>query len=369
MKNKPGKKKLALSFVIVLFLATICLGGYIIYGTYKLNQLTHMSAEEMIAYTTKNNKDAKITVGILRNDKITYIVYGENGKILPQEAIEYEIGSITKTLTASLLAKAVSEGKARLEDSIDRYLDLPKKNHYPTLESLVTHTSGYKGYYFETPMISNFLNRRNDFYGINKSMLIKRIGKVDLNDKSHAFEYSNFGMAIIGLVLEKVYDEDYTTLMNRYLNDELELTHTRLPDTSNTLKNAWQWLPSDAYLPAGALRSTILDMMDYAQMQLKGDPDYLTLTHRSLRSIDASSKTREKMGIQMDEIGYSWIIDSKHSILWHNGGTGNYNSYIGLDLKNQLAVVVLSNLPPNEKIPATVVGIKILVTLQNRVSN
>jgi len=369
MKFPRGRKKLILSLTIFTILVALCFGGYLIYGTYKLNQLTHMSAEEMIAYSTKNNRNAQITIGILQNDEITYTVYGESGKILPQEAIEYEIGSITKTLTASLLAKAVSEGKARLEDSIDRYLDLPKKNHYPTLESLVTHTSGYKGYYFETPMISNFLNRRNDFYGISESMLIKRIGKVDLKDKNHAFEYSNFGMAIVGLVLEKVYNEDYSTLMNRYLSEELGLAHTRLPNDSNTLKNAWQWSTSDAYLPAGALRSTILDMMDYARMQLKGNPEYLTLTHQSLRSIDASSKTREKMGIQMDEIGYSWIIDSKRSILWHNGGTGNYNSYIGLDLKNQLAVVVLSNLPPNEKIPATVVGIKTLVTLQNRVSN
>jgi CubicO group peptidase (beta-lactamase class C family) len=47
----------------------------------------------------------------------------------------------------------------------------------------------------------------------------------------------------------------------------------------------------------------------------------------------------------------------------HNGGTGDYNSYIGFDLSNQTAVVILSNLSPNFRIPATVMGIKLLVDL------
>lgn len=357
-------KKIVIVSGILLALLIMGVGGYMLYGSYRLNKLATMTAFDMIANTTENNEEAKITVGILKDGKATYTVYGENGEVLPQEEIVYEIGSITKTLTASLLAKAIGEGRVELEDTLDHYLDLPAGNHYPTLKSLVTHTSGYKNYYFETPMILNFLNGRNDFYGIDEEMLMHRIKKVNLQAKEYAFAYSNFGMATLGLVLEKIYDEEYTDLLNRYLTEDLGLSHTKLPDETTALENAWQWEPSDAYLPAGGLRSTIVDMLEYAQLNLSGNPVDLSLTHQSLLRIDASSTTREKMGIRMDEIGMAWILDTEHSILWHNGATGNYNAYIGMDKERQIAVVVLSNLPPKVRIPATVIGIEVLTTLQ-----
>ena len=70
------------------------------------------------------------------------------------------------------------------------------------------------------------------------------------------------------------------------------------------------------------------------------------------------------MGINMDEIGMSWIIDNDNNFIWHNGATGNFNSYIGFCADTKTAVVVLSNLKPSYKIPATVLGIKLLQSLQ-----
>ena len=60
----------------------------------------------------------------------------------------------------------------------------------------------------------------------------------------------------------------------------------------------------------------------------------------------------------MDEIGMAWIIDNENDFIWHNGGTGHYNSYLGFCPETGTAVVVLSNLSPNDRIPATVLGIK-----------
>ena len=62
--------------------------------------------------------------------------------------------------------------------------------------------------------------------------------------------------------------------------------------------------------------------------------------------------------IHMDEIGMAWIIDRENGFIWHNGGTGHYNSYLGFCPETGTSVVVLSNLPPNDRIPATVLGIK-----------
>lgn len=365
MKYFRWKKKKILKYILILALVIIIgIGGYSIYGLHKINQLTEMTFEEMLISTTKDNKDAIITVGIIEDGKMTYVVYGENGILLPKENHTYEIGSITKTFTTSLLCKAISEDRISFEDSIDKYLSLPKKNYYPTIQRLVTHTSGYNGFYFEKPMISNFIRKVNDFNGISEEILLERIGKISLDDSDYSFKYSNFGIATLGILLEKIYDKDYTALMNEYILYDLGLLNTKISDGLGNLKNSWKWSESDAYMSAGALLSNITDMMKYLKMHMREKPYYLSSTHQILAEINATSGINEKMGIRMDAVGAGWMVDNENNIIWHNGGTGNYNSYIGFDKENQIGVVILSNLPPDYRIPATVMGVEILTSLQ-----
>lgn len=363
-KGKWRKNKILKGILIIALVIAVGIGGYGIYGLYKIDQLSSMTFKDMLIYTTKDNKDAVITVGVIKDGKMTYDVYGENGIILPKEEHIYEIGSITKTFTTSLLCKAISEGRISFDDFIDEYLSLPKKDYYPTIRTLMTHTSGYKGYYFEKPMVFNFLHKQNDFNGISEEMLLERLGKINLEDSDYSFKYSNFGMATLGAVLEQIYDKDYTILMNDYISNDLRLTNTKVSDGSGDLKNYWKWSESDAYLPAGGILSTITDMMLYAQMQMDEIPDYLSRAHEALAEVNATTEINEKMGIRIDVVGAGWMIDSKNNIIWHNGGTGDYNSYIGLDKENQIGVVILSNLPPDYRIPATIMGIEILTSLQ-----
>lgn len=363
-KIKPAKKMILKVILIIFLLAVVGIGGIGIYGSYKINQLTDMTFEDMLAYTTKDNKNAVITVGIIQNNKLDYKVYGENGIQLPHEKHIYEIGSVTKTFTTSLLCKAISEGKVSLDDHIDKYLNLDKKNYYPAIRRIVTHTSGYRGYYFETPMISNFLNNENSFNQISQDMFLKRIGKIDLCDSDYSFKYSNFGMAVLGIVLEQIYGKDYTSLMNAYISDDLGLINTKISDGSGDLDSYWKWSKSDAYIPAGALLSDITDMMQYVKIHMDEKPDYLAMAHKVLAEVNATTAGYGKMGIRMDAVGAGWMIDHENNIIWHNGGTGDYNSYIGFDKKNQIGVVILSNLPPNYRIPATVMGVEILTSLQ-----
>ena len=104
-------------------------------------------------------------------------------------------------------------------------------------------------------------------------------------------------------------------------------------------------------------------MLAYAQMQLDKDTPFAQC-HESLKTINASTESYLMMGIHMDEIGMAWIIDSENGFIWHNGGTGHYNSYLGFNPENRTAVVILSNLGPNDRIPATVLGIKKLLELK-----
>lgn len=354
------KKKMIL---IIIACIGIIVAGLMLYGKYQISKIPELSFEEALEYTTNGNKDAIISVGIIKDGTFSFTVYGENGTVLPSELHTYEIGSITKTFTAALISKAILDEKMNLSDTIDKYLLLPEGNHYPIIEQLLTHTSGYKGYYFEYPMISNFFTGRNGFYGIKKEMLLKKISDIDLSVQEYSFKYSNFGYAVLGLVAEAVYQEDYVTLMNQYLQEELQLQNTKISDGYGDLQKYWDWQEEDAYISAGAITSDIADMLAYAQIQMDGT-GYVNQCHESLKNINASTKIFKTMGIHLDKIGMSWIIDNENNIIWHNGGTGNYNSYIGFNSDTHTAVVVLSNLSPGYRIPATILGVKLLRSLQ-----
>ena len=244
MKKKGiFKKKVIFIIIGVVLCALLAIVGLSIYSKAQMAKIPGISFEEALAYTTHDNKDAVITVGTVKDGQVSWTVYGENGQELQHELHTYEIGSLTKTFTAALINKAVFEGKISTSDTIDRYLALPAGNDYPTIEELLTHTSGYKGYYFESPMIGNFFKGRNDFYGITKDMVLDRVGKLNMKQNRYGYNYSNFGYAVLGLVLENVYDTDYTTLLNAYAQNELGLSATQISDQSGDLGNYWDWTP------------------------------------------------------------------------------------------------------------------------------
>lgn len=363
--KRNRKKKWKIVFIAVTAIA-IC-GGLLFvalsaYSKYQMSKIPDLSFQEALEYTTKDNANAVITVGIIKDGTTSYTVYGENGKELSKEPRTYEIGSLTKTFTAAMVSKAAQEGKIDLNATIDQYLSLPEENVYPTITALLTHTSGYKSHYFESPMISNFFTGKNSFFRVTKTMVVNKLSELSVPSEDYPFNYSNFGYAVLGLILEEVYGDDYATLANQFAK-ELNLSHTHLSTQDGDLGKYWDWSDGDAYLPAGGLTSDINDMLTYAQFQLD-EIGYFADCHKELRKINVTSEQYEALGINMDAISMAWIIDSENGVMWHNGGTGNYNSYLGFRMDKNVAVIVLSNLAPNDRIPATVLGIKLLDELE-----
>jgi CubicO group peptidase (beta-lactamase class C family) len=364
--RKRGWKKGIVIIISVFLILALGYGIFAIIASYRMSLLPAMSFEEMLGYTTKNRKDALITVGIVDKDGASFTVYGENATVLPSHEYKYEIGSITKTFTTSLLCKAIYDGKAKLSDSIARYIELPSKEYYPSFQRLVTHTSGYRSYYFDWQSVVNFFNGgKNYFYGINTGTLHKQIGRISLEDKDYPFAYSNFGISVVGSALAGVYGRDFTTLMNDFIKSDLKLENTVISDGTGDLQGYWRWKPDDGYIPAGALISTISDMMKYLQLHMREELPYLSMSHEPLARV-STAKRYEELGIRIDATGIGWMIDAKNNLIWHNGGTSKFNSYLAFDKEKQLGVIILSNLPPGYRIPATIMGAKLITELQNK---
>lgn len=365
MKKQISKGRIAIIILIIFIVAAVVIISIMAYGKYKMSLIPQMTSEELLQYTLGDSENGIITVGIIKDGSTSYSVYGKDGKKLDNALHTYEIGSLTKTVTASLVNKAVPEGKIDIDGSVDKYIELPSKEHYPTIRELLTHTSGYKPYYIDGPMIKYHFSKNNDFYGVGDSDIIKRLEKENIAQKDYTYNYSNFGYAVLGLVLEKVYATEYTTLVNDYLHNELGMENTKISEGDGDLANYWEWQPGDTYLSAGGLTSDIEDMLIYAQLQLDED-DARKNAHTPLKFFDANSESYKALGIRIDGTAYGWICDTESGLVWHNGGTSDYNAYLGFSAEENVAVVVLSNLPPNYRIPATVLGRKIIAELTEK---
>ncbi|WP_459129659.1 serine hydrolase domain-containing protein [Guggenheimella bovis] len=355
-------KKRVLKYILLGLLVIAVIGaGVLFYLQYKgeeqLKKLAPMSFQETLFATTKDNERAVITVGIVKDGHSDFTVYGKDAKELEKKEHLYEIGSITKTFTGGLIRDSMDQGNLNLDDTVGEILGFEGKT--PTIKELLTHTSGYNGYYFEWPMVRNFIFGGNSFRGIDKEMTLSRLKKVSVYDKEHPFLYSNFGYATLGLILEKVYEKPYEEIMNEYLKS-LGMTHSVMRKASD-LGRTWEWEENDAYRSAGDILSTISDMLRYAELQLT-DPS-MASHHETLHVVKESFPRFEFLGIHMNEAASAWMKDTKNGTIFHNGATGDYNSYLGFNKEKGVAVVILSNLAPNDRVPATVMGVKLLEEL------
>jgi CubicO group peptidase (beta-lactamase class C family) len=146
------------------------------------------------------------------------------------------------------------------------------------------------------------------------------------------------------------------------------MDHTSISKGSDDFDDYWNWNKDDAYIPAGAIVSNIGDMLKYLKIHMNEELPYLAIGHEALLYVGATSKSHEKMGIRIDSVGIGWMIDETNNLIWHNGGTDEFNSYIAFDKENRIGVVILSNLPPGYKIPATVMGVELRTSLRNPIN-
>ena len=276
---------------------------------------------------------------------------GLNRTALSADSV-FEIGSVTKVFTGILLAEMVERGEVALDDPVVKYLPegttVPLRNGKPiTLASLVTQSSGLP----RLPPNLRPADGENPYADYTEAQLYAGLGQVKLaHDPFAHYEYSNFGMGLLGNALARRAGKSYFELLRERvlkplgMNDTaIELSadqHARLvPGFTATLNPAKNWdLP--ALAGAGALRSTANDMLKLLGAML-GRRDLPGALGKALkRSIEPMLPAGEAM-----EIGMAWHILKRGppAIIWHNGGTGGYRSWCGFAPETKTAVVVLSN--------------------------
>lgn len=255
-----------------------------------------------------------------------------------------EIGSLTKVFTALLVAEAVRREELQLSTRID---DLLFEQPWPgkqaiSVEQLAAHTSGLPRISLSKEEIS--LHPFDPYRTYSREQLLDYLGfhQPTTPDKPE-FAYSNFGYAVLGLLLEKASSQTYEQLLQTRLLSPLGMTSTGLhltgrPDRAKpgcradgSSTSVWHF---EGYAPCGAMVSTLTDLAAATRAFL--DPENAVAPMLELT-------LQPRATLPGGHIGLAWINPTGSDCFWHNGATFGYTSYLGINRSSNAGLVILCN--------------------------
>lgn len=315
----------------------------------------HSELRALLAACIETQRATGIVVGIVRPTGREIVSLGTRGGATagPVDGDTlFEIGSITKIFTALALAELVERGVVGLDDPVSRHLSRAltaseRAGGQITLHDLATHRSGL-------PRIPPGIGEEhpdNPYLGYGSDELFRFLAGYQLPRQPGAeFEYSNLGFGLLGLALvAATRAPDYEQMLSDLVLAPAGLTDTvvtvdaaRLARMAQGHDYALRPVPNwdfGALAGAGALRSSANDLLSLLEIGLG-------LTDSPLEPAFARTTIeRAELGEPGLEIGLGWIIvpDRDSEVIWLNGGTGGFRSFIGFNKAEGTGVVVLVN--------------------------
>jgi CubicO group peptidase (beta-lactamase class C family) len=302
----------------------------------------------------RQQRSVGIVVGVIDPDGRRIVECGRRAKgdaaALDGTSL-FEIGSVTKVFTSLVLADMVRHGEVALSDPVTKYL--PPGTKVParagrqiTLLDLATHTSGL-------PRDATNLkpkDPRNPFADYTMARLYDFLATYTLpRDPGTQYEYSNVGVGLLGDALARRAGTDYESLVRSRVLEPLGMRNTTItlpPNVETRLTVGYDadlqpapYFRLPALLGAGGLYSGASDMLTFVAASMGAIDSPLSASMRAMLAI------RRPSGTPNLEIALGWHVFTAggHEIVWHNGGTAGFRSFIGFDRARQVGVVVLSN--------------------------
>lgn len=317
------------------------------------------AAESFVARTLEarlrgDRTGACVAAALIGGDSVDRAVVCAGARQLPESAA-FEIGSISKTMTGLLVARALDGAQLELEAPISEYLGerfaavaTDGSNQVPaaqriTPRDLLTHTSGL-------PSVPEAWLAGSDpkdpYAHVTEEMMLESLQSATLaTEPGQIWAYSNFGYALLGYLVSRALGEDLPALFERELFAPLGLqafvgaapkgAALAQPHRSNGTPTA-PWTFSENLSGAGGVRATLSDMVLFAQAALgRGDERVRALFERALRPLRSEPPV----------MGMAWVSAALGDRqLWlHDGATGGSSCLLAIDLEAERAVVALSD--------------------------
>ena len=254
----------------------------------------------------------------------------------PSDA-RFEIGSITKPITAILAALLEEEGVLSLSDPIGRWLDAGA-NADITVEQLATHTSGLPR--LAPNAMTKGADAKNPYAHYTAALAEAALREVTDLDPRRG--YSNFAYQLLGMIVERASGSNYPDFVRKRLLEPLKMTSsgvrgtdlggTELPGFSDG-REVPHW---DQQLAGpGGVEATMSDLLRFLWACIEPPPDSLG------RALTAARQPRTRLDDKREQaLGWT-VLDG--GLVWKNGGTGGFTSSAVFDPAQKRAVAVLVN--------------------------
>lgn len=287
--------------------------------------------EQLVHDRVASGKNPTIVVAVVDGSQSDVYTFGklDNGAT-PTSATIYEVGSITKTFTATLLADAVGKQQLRWDQPLSTLLpgfSIPSKNDKAiTLVDVAEQRSGLP----RLPSNLAITDLTDPYADYTAAKLKQFLANYALpREPGTSFEYSNLAVGLLGYALGQHAGSDYPTLLRSIIFQPLGMKDSSVAmgkeDIANmatghdALGDAVPHWHFDSLAAAGGIRSTGADMLRYlkANMGLLDSP---------LRApMQLAQTARADTGLPYNRIGLIWLTrhkDGEPEVIWHNGGTG-----------------------------------------------
>jgi CubicO group peptidase (beta-lactamase class C family) len=308
----------------------------------------------------KNLNTVGMTIGYWKNGQTRIYGYGETelGKgQTPDAHTFFEIGSITKTFTATAIMEWLNEKGLSLDSQIQPFLptDIPvlsKEGVAITFKQLLVHSSGLAYFPSNINLKGNIANALAAYTETNLFDFLKN-GKLN-NVPGTTYEYSNTAFGLAGTILARENKMTYGEYIQEKVCTPLGLTGTKAtlsPAEKERLSKAYKsgkptdfWESIGALDGAGVIKSTTSDLIKYGVACINPPQNELGKAMRATQ--EPTFKDAKNLGEGIDQC-LAWLKinpkDGSAPVFFHNGGTGGFNTNIFVDKTNNLVVVVCYN--------------------------
>lgn len=314
------------------------------------SSIAQTPAELVQKYGKAFPKYTELSIAVIEDDQISFYGFIKKDSIFEAKENEttiFEIGSITKVFTSTLLAHQVINKEMKLDQLVKKSLPFKLKgNPKITLKSLSNHSSGLPRLPDNIfPMMVN--NPGNPYKGYDEEKLKEYCTK-QLNLKQaigKRSDYSNLGAGLLGYAICQETHKSYETLLQEIIFKPLEMSQTTTNrslveaqlikglDPKGKVTSNWDL---EVLAPAGNVLSSVQDLSKFIRANFDLQNPVFQLQQSKTMTISKNM-----------DIALSWhIIKTKSgkNLHWHNGGTGGYTSSMAVDVVNKKGVVILSNL-------------------------
>jgi CubicO group peptidase (beta-lactamase class C family) len=257
----------------------------------------------------------------------------------------FEIGSVSKQITAAAVMLLVEEGKINLDEKISKYLpNTPESWNKVTVRNLLTHTSGIKNYTGLSGFELIKRSKRDDF--------IKAVGTLPLEfEPGERHSYSNTGYNLLGHIIESASGKPYWDFLRERIFIPLGMNQTADRDPQFIVRNRadgyeWEnnrltgrdWDLTDLFA-AGAIVSTITDLAKW-EMGLRGDAFLKKTSKEQIWTPFVLNDGKPS------SYGFGWNVGEfrGHKLISHTGHTAGFSAAISRYANDDLTVIVLTNL-------------------------